>query len=103
MFDADASVLSCRLDAVFESINFVDEVMWMLFSACRGGENCSKKGTHCSGCGREHGEIQETKAMVLAMVSFAKKMDYQNPQDFVGFVSDKALKKLNCAVATEKP
>lgn len=68
----------------------------MRFKVCLGGENCSKKNTHCSGCGREHGEIRETRDMVLAMVAFAKKMEYENPQDFVKYISDKAMKKLKC-------
>jgi predicted Fe-S protein YdhL (DUF1289 family) len=67
----------------------------MLFSPCRGGENCSTAGTHCSGCGREHGEIRETREIIQAVVLLARKQGYQNPDEFVRFIGDKALKKIS--------
>lgn len=66
----------------------------MQFSPCRGGNNCSKEGTHCSGCGRSHEEVRDTRDLVLAIVAYAHRMQYQNPEDFVRYVHDKAVKKL---------
>jgi hypothetical protein len=67
----------------------------MRFNPCLGGENCSQEGTHCSGCGREHGEIRDTRELVKGMVQLARRMNYENPEEFVKFVSDKALRKIN--------
>ncbi len=69
----------------------------MRFNPCRGGENCSTEGTHCSGCGREHGEIRETRELVQGVVALARRMDYDNPEELVRFIGDKALRKLKAS------
>lgn len=71
----------------------------MRFSPCLGGDNCSKEGTHCKSCGRSHEEIAETKALAKAITDFALKMEYENVEEFVQFVSDKAVKKVKLARA----
>ena len=38
----------------------------MKFSPCI--DQCTKDGSHCQGCGRSHKEIQESKALVGAVV-----------------------------------
>lgn len=65
----------------------------MKFNPCIVGK-CSEEGTHCEGCGRSHVEIAETKQLVKALVNFAQKMDYENVEDFSGFIGQSLLKKL---------
>jgi hypothetical protein len=64
----------------------------MKFSPCVG--RCTDEGTHCEGCGRTHEEVAETKKLVMDMVSYAQKMNYENPADFAGFVANNMLFKL---------
>ena len=64
----------------------------MKFRPCISGQ-CTEDGTHCKGCGRSHEEIAETKAMVKGLVSFAKKQDYENIEEFSAFVSKNVVKK----------
>ncbi|MGR9117518.1 MAG: DUF1289 domain-containing protein [Gammaproteobacteria bacterium] len=65
----------------------------MKFSPCISGQ-CTYEGTHCNGCGRSHEEIAETKALVMNLVEFAQKMDYENKEDFADFIGKSVLKKL---------
>ncbi len=66
----------------------------MKFNPCKGRDFCTETGTHCEGCGRTHEEIAETKDLVGALVTFVQKQDYENPTEFMSFVSEKVLKKL---------
>lgn len=65
----------------------------MKFNPCISGQ-CTEDGTHCQGCGRSHEEIAETKQLIMAVVNFAHKMDYENSEDFAGFIGKTVLKKL---------
>ncbi len=65
----------------------------MKFNPCIAGK-CTEDGTHCTGCGRSHEEIAETKKMVKALVSFAQKMNYDNIEEFSNFIGQSVLKKL---------
>lgn len=65
----------------------------MKFSPCISGK-CTYEGTHCEGCGRTHEEIAETKKMIMALVDFAQRRDYENSEDFVSFIGKAVLKKL---------
>lgn len=64
----------------------------MKFSPCI--DQCTKEGTHCEGCGRSHEEIAETKKLVMAVVNFAKKQDYENIEEFANAIGKSVLKKL---------
>ncbi|MCK4842436.1 MAG: DUF1289 domain-containing protein [Methylococcales bacterium] len=64
----------------------------MKFIPCIPGQ-CTEDGTHCEGCGRSHVEISETKGMVKQLVSFARKQDYDNIEDFANFVSKNVVNK----------
>lgn len=64
----------------------------MKFSPCISGQ-CTEDGTHCQGCGRSHEEIAETKGLVMNLVTFAKKQDYENIDDFANFVAKSLVKK----------
>jgi len=66
----------------------------MKFNPCKGRDFCTETGTHCEGCGRSHEEIAETKVLVGHLIEFVQKQAYDNPQEFMDFVSDKVLKKL---------
>lgn len=65
----------------------------MEFRPCISGK-CTEDGTHCQGCGRSHEEIAETKRLIGCIVDFAKKMDYENHEDFANFIGMSLLKKL---------
>ncbi len=65
----------------------------MKFSPCISGQ-CTEEGTHCEGCGRSHVEIAETKSMVMDLVNFAQKQDYDNIEEFVSFVGKNVVKKV---------
>lgn len=65
----------------------------MKFNPCI-PDHCTEGGTHCQGCGRTHEEIAETKRMIKELVGFAQKMDYENIEDFSGFIGQAVLKKL---------
>lgn len=65
----------------------------MQFSPCVPGQ-CTEDGSHCQGCGRSHEEIAETKQLIMALVSFAQKMGYENQEDFANFIGRSLLKKL---------
>jgi len=57
----------------------------MLFKPCIG--ECTEEGTHCVSCGRSHKEIAETNNIVKDLLSIAQKMEYENPEEFLNFVS----------------
>lgn len=65
----------------------------MKFNPCVPNQ-CTEEGTHCKGCGRSHQEIAKTKSMVMGLVDFAKKQDYENHKDFADFISKSLVKKL---------
>ena len=52
----------------------------MKFSPCTG--NCTEEGTNCEGCGRSHEKIAEMNMLIANLVTFAKKMEYENFEDF---------------------
>ena len=64
----------------------------MKFSPCL--SQCTKEGTHCEGCGRNHQEIAEMKQLVIQAVAFANKMEYENPKDFAKAFANSIKKKI---------
>ncbi len=64
----------------------------MKFNACNG--NCTEEGTHCGGCGRSHEEIAEMKQHVGALAGLAKKLNYENVDDFAQGVAGSIKYKL---------
>lgn len=65
----------------------------MKFVPCISGQ-CTYDGTHCGGCGRSHAEIAETKRLVKNLVDFSHQQDYDNVEEFAGFIHKNLLKKL---------
>lgn len=57
----------------------------MKFKPCNG--NCTEEGTHCEGCGRSHEEIAEMRELVGGLTTFARKMEYENLEDFADGVA----------------
>jgi hypothetical protein len=68
--------------------------MLMRFNPCHGKDNCTQGGTHCEGCGRSHEEIACTRELIEMVADFARKMRYENYQDFIVFGGEKAAKKV---------
>jgi predicted Fe-S protein YdhL (DUF1289 family) len=63
------------------------------FNPCKDRNACTEDGTMCKGCGRTHVEIARTRAMVADIVSFVSKMHYENPEEFMAYLTRKVLKK----------
>lgn len=63
----------------------------MKFSPCT--NHCTNDGTHCQGCGRSHLEITETQAITKQLVEHLVKYDYDDPENFLENISNKALKR----------
>lgn len=57
----------------------------MKFSPCIG--KCTNEGTNCEGCGRSHEEISEMKTLITNLTTFAKKMEYENIEEFANGVA----------------
>ena len=57
----------------------------MKFNPCNG--DCTEEGSHCEGCGRSQEEIAEMGELVGSLVAFARKMDYENVEEFAGGVA----------------
>ena len=57
----------------------------MIFNPCTG--TCTEDGTHPEGCGRTHKEIADMRKPVDDLVALAKKMEYENIEDFSNAVA----------------
>ena len=57
----------------------------MIFSPCNG--KCTEEGTHCEGCGRSHEDVADMRALIAPLVAYAKKMEYENIDDFADGVA----------------
>ena len=66
----------------------------MRFVPCAGRDACTEGGTHCRGCGRSHDEIARARELITALADFAQTMGYENPDEFLAYVSQKAGKKI---------
>lgn len=64
----------------------------MKFNPCTG--LCTEDGTHCEGCGRSHEEIAQLRAHVKSLVEFARKMDYENIEEYTESIAKNVKYKL---------
>ena len=64
----------------------------MKFSPCTG--ECTDEGIYCKGCGRTHQEIEAMRRPVEELAALAKKMNYENLDDFVNAVAGSVRYKL---------
>lgn len=69
----------------------------MRFSPCASREACTDEGTHCRGCGRPHTHIARTRELTTLLSDFLIETGYENPEEFLDYVRNKALKKLKAA------
>lgn len=64
------------------------------FNPCKDRNACTDEGIMCRGCNRTHVEIARTRALVADLVSFVSVMHYENPDEFMAYLSRKVLKKI---------
>jgi len=57
----------------------------MKFSPCNG--ECTDDGIYCEGCGRSHQEVEAMLKPVEELVALAKRMNYENLDDFANAVA----------------
>lgn len=67
------------------------------FSPCKDRSACTEDGPNCSGCGRTHPEIARTRAITADLVDFINTMEYENPDEFMAYLTRKVLKKNKAA------
>jgi hypothetical protein len=64
----------------------------MKYRPCTGA--CTHTGTHCDGCGRSHEEVAQLNRMIKDLAAYAKKMDYENIEDYANSVAKGIYYKL---------
>lgn len=64
----------------------------MKYRACNGG--CTKTGTHCDGCDREHEDVDKLNSMIKELAAYALEKDYENIDDFANSVATGIYYKL---------
>jgi len=64
----------------------------MKYNPCIGA--CTDTGTHCDGCGRTHEDVAELNRMVKELAAYAKKMNYENIDDYTRSVANSINYKL---------
>ena len=67
------------------------------FKPCVNRNACNDDGVRCRSCGRSLDEIIKTKQLVDRIFSFIQEMDYDNSDEFMGYLSRKIDKKLKHA------
>lgn len=70
------------------------------FKPCINRNACNDDGVRCRSCGRSLDEIVRTKALVDSVFNFIREMDYDNSDEFMGYLSRKIAKKLKHAEET---
>ena len=63
----------------------------MKFSPCTG--LCTSDDDHCQGCGRSHVEIRETQMLTKQLIQHLVKYNYDDPENFLDIIKNKALKR----------
>ncbi len=71
----------------------------MRFKACIGRAYCTEDGERCRACGRSHAEIAATRELVARVHAFVTEMDYDNPEEFLAYLTRKVGKKLAAAAS----
>lgn len=64
------------------------------FTPCKDRSACTEGGSHCQSCGRSHVEIAQTRTLTSDVARFISAMDYDNPEEFMDYVTRKVLKKV---------
>lgn len=63
------------------------------FTNCKGKTLCLENETECRTCGRSLEEIYETRRLIDELATFVADMDYENLEDFMYYVVNKAVTK----------
>lgn len=66
----------------------------MKFVPCVDRNACTEDGSHCRACGRSHDEIAQVRKTCADLAQFIHDMGYDNPEEFVGYVAAKVLKRI---------
>ena len=66
----------------------------MRFVRCKGREYCLEGEQGCRTCGRSHAEMEGTRGLIGAVAGFVIDQGYENEEEFVTFVAEKALKAI---------
>ncbi len=64
------------------------------FKPCVDRNACNDDGVRCRACGRSLDEIVRTKELVDTVFNFIREMDYDNHDEFMGYLSRKISKKM---------
>jgi len=64
------------------------------FKPCINRSACNDDGVRCRSCGRSLDEIVKTKALVDSLFTFIRDMEYDNSDEFMGYLSRKIAKKI---------
>ena len=67
------------------------------FKPCVNRNACNDDGERCRSCGRSLDEIVKTRELVDTVFSFIQELDYDNSDEFMGYLSRKIAKKLTHA------
>lgn len=63
------------------------------FTSCKGKTLCLENETKCRTCGRSLEEIYETRRLIDELANFVVDMDYENLNDFMYYIVNKAANK----------
>ncbi len=64
------------------------------FNPCIGRNACRDDGTRCLACHRSLSEIAKTRDAVERVTACLEEMNYDNPEEFMAYMSSKVMKKL---------
>lgn len=64
------------------------------FSPCIGRTACRDDGVRCLACNRSLEEIAKTRDVMDSVTAFLEEMKYENPEQFLEYLSSKVVKKL---------
>ncbi len=64
------------------------------FTPCIGRTACRDDGVRCLVCNRSLAEIARTREVVKSVTAFLEEMNYENPEQFIDYLSSKVMKKL---------
>jgi predicted Fe-S protein YdhL (DUF1289 family) len=73
------------------------------FKPCRDRNACTEDGAVCKGCGRTHVEIARIRALVNELVGYVSLMHYDNPDEFMAYLTRKVLKKTKAPEKAPEP
>ncbi len=64
------------------------------FIPCQGKDKCRDDGSKCLTCGRQFDEIVWLRDLVDQLASLANEYNYENIEDYAGYVSRKVIKTI---------